>query len=76
MNTEWMNRAKCKDRIDLNWFPENGQNARQTIKFCVGCPVRTECFDYAIRHKFDDGIWGGVSANQRNLYRRRIAKRV
>jgi WhiB family redox-sensing transcriptional regulator len=74
MSVAWMQRAKCKDRIDLNWFPSDGQNANETIKFCLDCPVRRQCFDYAVKNKLDDGIWGGVSANQRRRYRWRMGR--
>ena len=74
MSTQWMARARCKDRTDLEWFPDKGQHAKETIKFCEGCPVRRQCFDYAIKHNLDDGIWGGVSSNRRIQYRRRLAR--
>lgn len=71
MNTDWMQRAKCKDRTDIDFFPETGYYPHEAIAFCKGCPVRRSCFDYAIEHMLDDGVWGGVTANRRNLYRRR-----
>ena len=71
MDTAWMQRAKCKDNTEIDFFPEKGYYPHEAVAFCKGCPVRRSCFDYAIRHNLDDGVWGGVTANRRNLYRRR-----
>ena len=70
MNTAWMQRAKCKDRTDIDFFPEKGHYPHEAVALCEGCPVRRSCFDYAIEHGLDDGVWGGVTSNRRNLYRR------
>jgi hypothetical protein len=37
---------------------------------CSSCPVFTECRDHAIKHE-EYGFWGGMSANERKMYRRR-----
>ena len=39
--------------------------------FCAGCPVQTECLDYAMTSYQDSGIWGGLTASQRIKLRRR-----
>jgi WhiB family redox-sensing transcriptional regulator len=70
----WAERAKCKGREDLNFFPEKGEHFPEIIEFCSDCPVKVECFDYAVRNRLDDGYWGGTSGNQRNLYRRKMAR--
>jgi hypothetical protein len=41
---------------------------------CTGCPIRDECFEYAIA-AYEPGIWGGTTERQRreerSLRRRR-----
>jgi WhiB family redox-sensing transcriptional regulator len=36
----------------------------------AGCPVRTECLEYALRHNVADGIWGGLTYPERKEHRR------
>ncbi|MEU9662708.1 WhiB family transcriptional regulator [Streptomyces chartreusis] len=39
---------------------------------CTGCPVRTECLAYALDHRIEHGIWGGMTERERrSLLRRR-----
>jgi WhiB family redox-sensing transcriptional regulator len=42
---------------------------------CAGCPVRTECLDYALADDTLVGVWGGTSETERDHIRnrRRIA---
>ncbi|MFF3256738.1 WhiB family transcriptional regulator [Actinacidiphila glaucinigra] len=38
----------------------------------TGCTVRTECLAYALDHRIEDGIWGGMTERERRpLLRRR-----
>ena len=74
MSLQWMENAKCKDQTEIEFFPEAGRHPKEALAFCQGCKVRRQCFDYAIKNKLDDGVWGGVTANRRNIYRRRLAK--
>ncbi len=73
MNTLWMEKAKCKDRTDVKFFPDNGDNAFAARRFCSGCPVRVQCLEYALHHNLTDGVWGGTSPNQRKAIRRKRA---
>ena len=66
---DWFQRAKCKGNTELNFFPEAGHHAKEVLVFCSTCPVRRQCFEYAVDNMLDDGIWGGVSANRRVRYR-------
>ena len=35
---------------------------------CNTCPVRVECFDYAIEHLVH-GLWAGTTKDERDTYR-------
>lgn len=49
----------------------NDRLAERARHICADCPVRTECATYALHHRIDDGIWGGLTeANRRTLQRR------
>jgi WhiB family transcriptional regulator, redox-sensing transcriptional regulator len=39
-------------------------------RMCDTCPVRVECFDYAVEHLVH-GIWAGTSKEERDKYRRK-----
>jgi WhiB family redox-sensing transcriptional regulator len=38
---------------------------------CKGCPVGTNCLEYALEERIEHGVWGGCSERER----RRILKR-
>jgi len=59
----------CRQAPDL-FFPEGGtgtaaMDAKMAKKACESCPVLNMCATYAIRHREEDGIWGGMSPNDR-----------
>jgi WhiB family redox-sensing transcriptional regulator len=61
----WMDRAKCKGRGDLSFFPEKGENVGWRREFCGECPVAFDCAQYAIQNEIEFGIWGGLSPAER-----------
>jgi WhiB family redox-sensing transcriptional regulator len=52
------------------FFPERGQSCTEAKAICAGCPVRTECLDFAIVSCEQFGIWGGTSERERRRIRR------
>jgi len=61
----------CRQAPDL-FFPEGGtgtaaMDAKMAKKACKSCPVLNMCATYAIRHREEDGIWGGMSPNDRKM---------
>ena len=53
-----MDRAACRHRPDLDWF-DLDCNLEACLNVCVTCPVADACLAYAIKHKADEGMWGG-----------------
>jgi WhiB family redox-sensing transcriptional regulator len=68
---EWQSRAACR-ASGVNFYPGRGAyRALQAAKaLCAGCPVRAECQTYAFASDERDGIWGGLSPDQRRKARR------
>jgi WhiB family transcriptional regulator, redox-sensing transcriptional regulator len=66
----WQDRALCSDVDGDLFFPEKGMQARTAKKVCAACPVRAECLEYALKHGVEDGIWGGLSPEERAALRR------
>lgn len=60
----WADRAACAG-IDLDYMFTEGTAAHQAAKVCTGCPVKTECLEYALVNRMDYGVWGGLTARQR-----------
>jgi WhiB family redox-sensing transcriptional regulator len=45
-------------------------------EICSGCPVRTECLDFAITSNQEFGVWGGTSEDERRVLRRQWRARL
>ena len=56
------------------WFP-NRDNAdvyyAKAKAVCEGCPVRKACGDYAAEARIPDGMWGGMTPEERGVTGRR-----
>ena len=81
----WQEHAACTSAVvDPEWFfpppPAAGQPhprvfAAQARQVCAGCPVRVACQEYAL-HEPVQGIWGGLSDDERDVMRRRRGIRL
>lgn len=61
-NSEWREEALCK-RFDTNiWYEE--RQATRAIAICNVCPVKNECYEFAMETKQQYGIWGGVDVEK------------
>lgn len=68
----WQGKAACRSCPPSWFFPvqpggygrKTGAAAQAAITkaqaICARCPVREECYDYAVYNNEGDGIWGGV----------------
>jgi WhiB family redox-sensing transcriptional regulator len=66
----WRDDAICAQTDPEAFFPDKGGSTRDGKKICLGCPVRTECLQYALDHDERFGIWGGLSERERRRLRR------
>ena len=67
----WRDAAACKERPDVDFFPEPGDPAKQAKEVCATCEVAGHCLTYALDNYIDHGIFGGTSARQRRILRTR-----
>ena len=58
-------KAACQGKDPDLWFPEKGESSTEAIAICEGCPVRSECLEYAIEAGEAFGIWGGTTPAER-----------
>lgn len=56
--------------VEIFFTEERGNfaNLDYVRKMCNTCPVRTECFDYAIDNLVH-GLWAGTTKDERDKYR-------
>lgn len=71
----WQEDAACKDTGVDNWYVGDERSSspedRILSRICGSCPVLTQCREHALAHE-KWGYWGGMSARERELTRRRM----
>ncbi len=64
----WQARAVCATLptrdSDALLFPKDGDYTAGKA-LCAGCPVREQCLDYAIKNRISDGMFGGLTPEER-----------
>lgn len=73
---DWRNRAACRDESPELFFPvgTSGPALRQIAEakaVCARCPVTAECGQFALDHGITDGIYGGMTEDERRAIRQR-----
>ena len=73
LRPRWMRQAACRGQGFDAWFStdEVGEETDAARRVCAGCPVRTECLDYALDCSIRHGLWGGLSPSERAALNRR-----
>lgn len=66
----WMADGNCANQPPSMFFPSDGVGVDVARRVCDGCPVLSECLEYALENRIDHGVWGGTSERER----RRIQK--
>lgn len=62
---EWTEQAVCASVDPELFFPEKGGTTAPAKRVCRGCPVTTECLEWALTAHMHFGIWGGLSERER-----------
>jgi WhiB family transcriptional regulator, redox-sensing transcriptional regulator len=85
-NAEWRESAACAETVldhmtidpklagqmaDL-WFATSTNNFQAARTTCVRCTVATECLTWAIDNDETDGMYGGLTPEQRARYRQKL----
>jgi WhiB family redox-sensing transcriptional regulator len=78
----WMDEANCAGMDTDLFFPERGGRyaSKYARNVCGNCPVIDKCLSYAVdvggNQEYEYGIYGGLTADERKTYRRKLAKRA
>ncbi len=75
----WRNEAECLGEDPELFFPigNTGPAALQiedAKAVCRRCHVTQACLEWAIDHKQDAGVWGGMSEDERRALKRRTGR--
>lgn len=65
----WQDQAACAGHDPDIWFRGRGGSIEEAREICWGCPVRTDCLQYALDNREIFGVWGGLSEKQRRRIR-------
>jgi WhiB family transcriptional regulator, redox-sensing transcriptional regulator len=66
----WMHHAACVGKPSGLFYPARGEVTAEARLICGECLVRQECLDYALREFETEGVWGGLSPDERQRFRR------
>ena len=71
----WHADAACKEHPELSWFPELGEDSTAAKAVCSTCLVVAECRSWSLAQgPALQGIWGGLSGQERRRRRRPVAE--
>ena len=59
----------CMETDPDLFFPETWAQARDAKRLCGDCPVQNDCLKFALATNQQDGIWGGLTPDERRRLR-------
>ena len=63
----WMRRGECRNLPVSFFYIETTTGINRAKKVCANCSVLDECRSFAIRTREGYGVWGGLTASEREL---------
>jgi WhiB family redox-sensing transcriptional regulator len=79
-DADWRSASACRHANPDLFFPvataASGQAAQIAAAkaICAGCPVRSQCLEFAQANQLTYGIWGGTTPEDRVRARRRAQR--
>jgi WhiB family redox-sensing transcriptional regulator len=69
----WRDEAACRDENPELFFPlpSNPAAERRAKAICWTCPVREDCLTDALTTGASEGIWGGLTDEERRQFKQR-----
>jgi WhiB family redox-sensing transcriptional regulator len=67
----WEDIGRCITNPEINMFPDRPVEVEIAKRFCVPCPARDDCLEFALTTRQNFGVWGGMSEDERRLELRR-----
>lgn len=78
----WRDQAACIGDDTERFFPagstggEAAGHIAEAKEVCASCKARQQCLDYALDKGQHDGIWGGLTEDERRTLRRKRHRRA
>lgn len=66
----WVGWAACAGSPTHLFYPQKHLKAEAAKAICAKCPVTRECLEEALARNDQNGIWGGLSVEERKEVRR------
>ena len=66
----WADKAACIGKSDLFFSDHLANTVKKAKAVCATCAVISECREYAMAN-FEFGVWGGMTANERRVAKRK-----
>jgi WhiB family redox-sensing transcriptional regulator len=68
---DWWRAAACRNADPELFFPiaataASGSDIRRAKQICASCPVTSPCLSYALARRQEQGIWGGLTDEERS----------
>lgn len=79
MELPWLTEARCRTEDPELFFPVGNtgpavDQIEQAKTICRECKVVNHCLEYAIKENQDNGVWGGLSEDERKSLKRKYAR--
>lgn len=71
----WRTLAACREAPTRLFFDQRDSREHTAKELCFRCPVAGPCLAYALRTRQRSGVWGGLTANERDQLMRTPAPR-
>lgn len=71
MDLTWKAAGACRWLEPELFFPVSDAEAGPAKAVCEACQVRETCLEYAVGCKEWEGVWGGLTGNERRSLARR-----
>ena len=73
--SEWQDDGTCRSVDSDLWFEDYPSKYDPVFKICAECPVQEQCLRASFDNREEFGIWGGMSAHERNRIEPRYRKK-
>ncbi|MFE5519840.1 WhiB family transcriptional regulator [Streptomyces virginiae] len=76
---DWRHNAVCREEDPELFFPIGNTGSallqlEEAKAVCRRCPVMEACLQWALESGQDDGVWGGLSEDERRAMKRRATR--
>ncbi|CAL9408558.1 WhiB family transcriptional regulator [Streptomyces sp. enrichment culture] len=81
-DTSWQPHGACHgmdpDDADATFFPlpRDYEAIADAKELCAMCPVRRDCLNYALENDLKEGVWGGLTAEEREPWHKGLPHRL